>query len=89
VNLSFLRLSRPPTGWQKGRQKKQKLPKNSRNEKFITTATEIVCLKDAYTINLKKTSLILIYIITELCAIFNQMKFRLIAPIAPVLTGRK
>ena len=42
----FFRLSRPPIGWQKGRQKKQKLPKN---EKFSTSATENVCLKDAYT----------------------------------------
>ena len=53
----FFCLSRPPVGWQKGRQKKQKLPKNtknSRNEKFSTTATENVCLNDAYTVNLKK-----------------------------------
>jgi len=82
----FFRLSRPTIGWQKGRQKKQKLPKNtksSRNEKFSNTATENVCLKDAYTVNLKKKSLILIYIITELYAIFYHIKFRLIAPIVP------
>jgi len=69
-----------------GRQKKQKLPKNtknSRNEKFCTTATENVCLKDAYTVNFKTISLILIYMITEFYAIFYHMKFRLIAPIAP------
>jgi len=42
-----------------------------------------VCLKDAYTVKFKKISLILIYIITELYAIFYHMKFRLIAPIAP------
>ena len=44
-------------GWLKGRQKKQELPKNtknSRNEKFSAKATENVCLKDAYTVNLKK-----------------------------------
>jgi len=79
----FFRLSRHPVGWQKGRQKKQKNTKNSRNEKYSTEAIENVCLKDAYTVNLKKKSLILIYIITELDAIFNHMKFRLIAPIAP------
>jgi len=81
----FFRLSRPPIGWQKGRQKKQKLPKNtknSRNEKFSNTATEDVCLKDAYTVNLKKISLILIFIFTDLYAIFYHIKFRLIAPIA-------
>jgi len=53
----FFRLSHPKIGWQKGRQKKQKLPKNtknSKNEKFSTSATENVCLKDAYTVNLKK-----------------------------------
>jgi len=63
--------------------KTPKKHKNSRNEKFSTTATGNVCLKDAYTVNLKKISLILIYIITELDAIFYHMKFRLIAPIAP------
>jgi len=46
------------------------------------TTTENVCLKDAYTVNLRKISLILIYVI-ELYAIFYHMKFRLIAPIAP------
>jgi len=63
--------------------KSPKKHKNSRNEQFITTATENVCLKDAYTINLKQIYLILIYVITELYAIFYHMKFRLIAPIAP------
>ena len=58
ANLPIFRLSRPPIGWQKGRQKKQKLPKNTKNstnEKFSTTATENVCLKDAYTVNLTYT----------------------------------
>jgi len=58
--------------------KTQKTP-----ERFSITGTENAFLKDVYTVNLKKLSLILIYIITELYAIFNRMKFRLIAPIAP------
>ena len=50
----FCRLSRPQ--WD-GRKRDTKSPKNSRNEKFSTTATENVCLKDAYTVKLRKTSL--------------------------------
>jgi len=34
--------------------KRPKLHKNSRNEKFSSTEIEIVCLKDAYTVKLKK-----------------------------------
>ena len=51
VNLRFFMLSRPPIGRQKWRQKKQKLPKNtkiSRNEKFSTTTTENVCFERCF-----------------------------------------
>jgi len=63
--------------------KAPKKHKKFRNEKFRTTAIENVCSKDAYTVTLKKKSLILIYIIAKLYAIFIHVKFRLIAPIAP------
>jgi len=83
--------SRPPIGWQKGREKRQKLPKNaknSRNETFSITATVNVCLKDTYTVDLKKKSLIHDYrtlcdllsdcpsaILFKLCDLVSKLNF--------------
>ena len=86
ANLSFFQSISSPNRMAERKTEEAKLPKNtknSRNEKFSTTATENVCLKDAYTVNLKKKSLILIYILTELYTISHHMQFHLIAPIAP------